>query len=541
MRRDLLILAGAALAARLVAALLVDYPPYTDPAYYGVVAEQLAAGHGFSAPVLWSFLEVGGRLPSNPVLPVPSNGHWMPLTSILAAGSISVFGEWLGPLRAGQLPMIVLGAGLVPFTYLVTLDLWRSRFSAWIAALLMLTAGPMLVMAPLIDNFAVFGACGAAAIWCSIRAVRTTNRAHAGPWLVAAGIGVGLATLARVDGLLLAAAPAAAWWVRADWRSQALRLAWGAASAAACVAVLAPWLARDLAVFGSAFPSAGGHTLWITTYNQQFTIGHDPTLADYLAQGPLPIIGSKLGAWGELVGRTAVLLGGLFVLPFAYGLWADRRRPELAPFLAYFGVMFVVMGAVFTFHAPRGAYYHSALAWLPWGAGLAASNLAPAATAAGRAWPFLRRPATHRFLAVAGLAGAVALSLVGSAVLVGQWSTAHGKLALAAAFLADRGETNAVVMAYDPAALHALTGNPGVAPPFDPFPVIGEVVDAYDVRWVVVTLGPGQTRDPLGLWDGAAATDAAGSHPNFLPAQADFVAPGVRVYRVVPDQPALGE
>ncbi|MDH4335504.1 MAG: phospholipid carrier-dependent glycosyltransferase, partial [Chloroflexota bacterium] len=414
---DLLVLAGVALLARIGAALPVDYGPYTDPAYYGLVAEQLAGGHGFTVPVLWSFLEVGGRLPMEPSLPVPSNGHWMPLTSIIAAGSIALFGDALGAWRAGQLPMIVLGAALVPFTYLLTLDLWRSRFSAWVAALLMLTAGPMLVMAPLIDNFAVFGAFGAAAIWCSVRAVRAGRPTNAGWWLVGAGAATALATLARVDGLLLAVAPAVAWWTRNDWGSWASRLAWGASSAVAFGAVMAPWIVRDLAEFGSAFPSAGGHTLWITTYNQQFSIAADPTVADYLAQGPLPIIGSKLAAWGELAGRTAVLLGGLFILPFAYGLWAERRRRELAPFLAYFVLMFVMMGAVFTFHAAKGAYYHSALAWLPFAAGLAAANVAPAATAAGRAWPFLRRAATHRFLAVAGLGGAVVLSLAGSAVL----------------------------------------------------------------------------------------------------------------------------
>ena len=533
MRRDLLILFGLALAARVVAALLVDYPPYTDPAYYGLVAEQLAGGNGFTVPVLWSFLEVGGRLPQDPTLPVPSNGHWMPLTSIVAAGSIALFGDAVGTLRAGQLPMILIGAALVPFTYLITLDLWRSRFSAWIAALLVLTAGPMLVMAPLIDNFAVFGACGAAAIWCSVRAVRAEGATSAGWWLVGAGTAAGLATLARVDGLLLAIAPAAAWWARDDWRSWPSRLAWGAASAAAFAFVLAPWIARDLAVFGSAFPSAGGHTLWITSYNQQFSIAADPTFGDYLAQGPMPIITSKLGAWGELVGRTAVLLGGLFILPFAYGLWVERRRRDLAPFLAYFSLMLLTMGAVFTFHAPKGAYYHSALAWLPFAAGLAAANLSPAATAAGRGWPFLRRSATHRFLAVAGIGGAAVLSVAGSAVLLIQWSDAHHKLGLAAEFLADTGDRSAVVMTYDPAALHALSGNPGVAPPFDAYPVIGQVVDAYEVAWVIVTLRDGETRDPLGLWDGARATDGDGNHPTFLDTRPAFDAPGVRVYAVL--------
>jgi 4-amino-4-deoxy-L-arabinose transferase-like glycosyltransferase len=530
MRRDLVILFVLALLTRLLAALLVDYPPYGDPAYYQMVAEQLAGGHGFSAPVLWSFLEVGGRLPVDPMLPVPSNGHWMPLTSIVAAGSLAVFGDLLGTWRAAQLPMIVLGAALVPFTYYVAIDLWGSRFSAWIAALLVLTAGPLLVMAPLVDAFVVFGAAGSAAIWCSIRAVRA---GRPGPWLVAAGAFVGLATLARVDGLLLAAAPAVAWAVHGEWPSRSGRLAWGIASLAAALVVLAPWFARDLAVFGTPLPSAGGHTLWITSYNQQFSIAQDPSLSAYLAWGPGNIIGSKLAAWGELVGRTAVLLGGIFILPFAFGLWRERHRRELQPFLAYFVVMFLAMGAVFTFHAPKGAFYHSSLAWLPFAAPLAVAGLAPMATAAGRVWPFLRRPATHRFLAVAGLSGAVVLSLVGSAVLIGQWSDAHARLRQAAQFLAGRGAQSQVVMAYDPAALHALSGNPGVAPPFDNFPVIGQVVGAYDVRWVVVTLAPGETRDPLGLWDGAAATDSAGNHPDFLPAAPDFDSPRVRVFRVV--------
>ena len=69
-RRDLLVLFGIALLARIAAAWLIDYPPYTDPAYYFMVGQQLVDGHGFTAPALWSFLEVGGRLPAQPTLPV---------------------------------------------------------------------------------------------------------------------------------------------------------------------------------------------------------------------------------------------------------------------------------------------------------------------------------------------------------------------------------------------------------------------------------------------------------------------------------------
>jgi hypothetical protein len=357
--------------------------------------------------------------------------------------------------------------------------------------------------------------------------------ARPGPWLVAAGAAAGLATLARVDGLLLAVAPAVAWALSREWRSGWTRAAWGATSLAAFGVVLGPWLLRDVAVFGSAFPSAGGHTLWITSYNQQFSISQDPSLGDYLAWGPVNIIGSKLATWVQLIGRTAVLLGGIFVIPFVAALWRERRRPELAPFLAYFVLMFLVMGLVFTFHAPMGAFYHSALAWLPVATGMAVANVGPVASWVGRGWPFLRRPATHRFLAVAGLAGALALSGVGSAVVLGQWADAHAKLASAARFLTAHAPPGDRVMAYDPAAVYELTGRPGVAPPYDGYGVIGGVVDAYRVRWVVITLRPGETRDPLGLWNGAAAVDAKGEHPDFLPAQPAYSAPGVRVYEVV--------
>ena len=112
-----------------------------------------------------------------------------------------------------------------------------------------------------------------------------------------AGACAGLATLARVDGLLLTVAPATAWVVRRGWARPQM-VAWGFASAAAFLVVLSPWLARNLAEYGSALPSAGGHMLWIRSYNEQFSIGHDVSMATYLGGGSGDIIGSKLQAVG---------------------------------------------------------------------------------------------------------------------------------------------------------------------------------------------------------------------------------------------------
>ena len=312
------------------------------------------------------------------------------------------------------------------------------------------------------------------------------------------------------------------------------RIAAGASSAAAFLLVLVPWIGRNFATFGSPPPSTGGHTLWIRSYNEQFSIGHEVSIATYLDWGLANIVGSKLASWWEITGRTAVLLGGTFFVFFVAGVWMFRRRAELAPFLVYFAAMFVAMGAIFTFHAPKGAFYHSSPAWLPWAIAVSVAAVAPAATAAGRWWRFLRRPSTHRFLIWAGVAGAVVLSVVGSAILYRQWDRSRVRHEHVADFLQGNALPGDVIMASDPASIYPLTGNPGVAAPFDPYRITQQVVDAYDVDWVVV-LRPEEPDavDPLGLWDGAAAVDSEGQHPAFLPAEPAFEGDDVRIFRVI--------
>jgi hypothetical protein len=263
--RDIAVIGIVALVARAVAVLIVDWPPYTDPAYYSMIAQQLAGGHGFSAPVLWSFIEVGSRLPDPAVLPVPSNAHWMPLTSVVSAASMAILGS---SYLAGTAPLVVISALLVPLTYAVSWELWHVRREALTAAILALFAGPLLIMYPTIDNFAVFGGAGAGALYSSMRAVRSP---HGGRWLVIGAALAGLATMARIDGVFLVVAVAVAWSVRRRWTpwrtavGSPISVGWGAGAAATYAAVLTPWLLRNLAVFGSLLPSAGGHTLWIRT------------------------------------------------------------------------------------------------------------------------------------------------------------------------------------------------------------------------------------------------------------------------------------
>lgn len=495
-------LAVVALVARIAASILVADPAYLDAAYYELVARRLEGGDGFTVPVVWSFLDTGGRLPADAVLPIASNRHWMPMTAIVSAGSMAAFGE---TRFAAELPHAVLGALLVPATAWVGWSLWASRHVTIVAGLLALFAGPMLVYVPMADSFALFGVCGSGAV---LAAIRATRPGASGAWLVLSGIAAALATLTRVDGVLLGVAPATAWLVRrgiGPWRveGQAISAWWPLLAAGAAVAILAPWLARQAAEFGAILPSAGGRLLWITAYNEQFSIRGEPSLGSFLRMGIPDILAGKVQALVLLVGRTTVLLGGAFIAPFLFGLWRERWRADLAPFTVFWLVLFAAMVLVFTLHAPAGAYYHSAWAWLPLAIPLAVANGLPLLDALGRRVGIFRRPRNQRFLTRAAIVGALTLSVVGSAALAVQWSRDHAKVEVAADFLSRHASVDEVVMYVDPPSLNLLTGNPTVAPPYDPPEVIREVVRAYGVRWVVVERATGAEVDALGLWNGA--------------------------------------
>jgi len=533
-RRDLLIVAAAALVLRAVAALLVPWAPYLDSSYYTVVAENLATGNGFNVPVIWAYLDVGAEIPANASLPIPSNAHWPPLGPLVAAAGMAILGPtW----DAGQIPMVLVSTAIPPLTYLVGLELFRSRRIAIGAAVLALFPGPLFILYPSIDNFALIGLFGTLVLYASMRAIRSERP---GWWLVLAGAAAGGAALTRIDGVLLTVAPATAWLIGrgwAPWQQMGGRPSWGAgfASAAAFLLVVSPWLLRNMAVFGAAMPSTGGHTLWITSYNEQFSIGHEISLATFLDFGWANIIGSKLETWAIVAGRTLVLMGGFLILPFVGGMWAFRRQPELAPFIVYFGLVFFLMGALFTFHAPQSAWYHSAPAWLAFAYPVALAGIAPTFTWLGRTWRFLQRPQTHAFLAGVGLIAAVILSVFGSANLYGRWERQRALDETAANFFIDRGVTDEVVMHRDAAALHLISGNPAIAIPYDPYPVVEEAARAYKAQWLVISQLEGEFRAPLGLWDGGNAVDALGNRADWLARQPSLDEGALRIYAILPE------
>ena len=110
-----LALFGLAVAVRTLLFGLHPDAAYPDSYYYVDVARALQAGHGFNIDFIWSFVDVGGRIPANPILPIPSNAHWMPLASLVQLPTMWLLG--VTPL-ASTLPFILIGALAAPLTWL---------------------------------------------------------------------------------------------------------------------------------------------------------------------------------------------------------------------------------------------------------------------------------------------------------------------------------------------------------------------------------------------------------------------------------------
>ncbi len=480
-----------ALVARLAVAALFPDPAYPDSFYYVDVARQLATGHGFNVDFIWIFPEVGGAIPVNPVLPVPSNAHWMPLASIVQVPFI-----WLlGPTAmASAIPFALFGALAAPLAWAIGRDAGLPRFVAIGAGVL--TAFPALSFVYMAqpDNFSLYQPLVAGSLWLAGRGLRGRPRDF-----VLAGLLAGVATLSRNDGVLvLAIIVATVLWDRLRTRVASggqparparIPLAAAIGSVGLFVLAVAPWYLRQLAVFGQLSPStSSGRVLFIRDISEWNSITIPATLDHLLGMGIGPLLVTRVGGFIAAAFIFSILVGVLVFVPFmVVGAWRRRRDALFGPFLGYAVLLFAFSALVSAVHVPGGTFIHSAVALAPMGYVLALEGIV-----ACTAWLAARRrgwdtTSAARVFVGGAVAFGVLTAVVGASAVHRTWDAKRQDMrAVAGALDAASAPETDRVMSIDASGYRYWTGHPGVVLVNDPLDTVEQVARAYGIRWLVL-------------------------------------------------------
>jgi hypothetical protein len=461
---------------------------YPDSYYYVDVARALHAGQGFNVDFIWSFVDVGGRIPSHPMLPIPSNAHWMPLAAIIQLPTM-----WLlGPTTlASAIPFAIVGSLAAPLTWLLAREIGCSPRVALLAGVAVAIPGAAALYMVQPDNLALYQPLGTAALWLTARGLKGDRRSYA-----LAGLMVGLATLSRNDGVLLGAVVGLAFvWDRwRAWRSKGGRtpaIPWRYAFA--CLGlfalIMAPWYLRQLAVFGSLSPSStSGRILLIRTYDEMNSVTSPTTLASFLGQGIGPLLQSRAFGLVSALQIFFVIACPTVLAPFVLiGAWARRRCVDFGPFFAYAIVLFVASALIFAVHVPYGTFLHSAVALVPFTFILGFEGAIQVSRWAARHRRSWTEDGAARLFLVVAVASVAFTAAAFTAMALPSWNADRDNRVETSQAL-DRAGVPAtdLLLSADPAGFRYFTGRGGVVTPNDSLEVIYQVAVDYDARWLIL-------------------------------------------------------
>lgn len=341
-------------------------PGYMDADYYFAGSLQLAQGAGLWEPFIWNYLD-------NPQgIPHPSHAYWMPLASF-----VGLFGLALSEARsfsAAQLGFILIAGLVPPLTAILAYEMEKTSWNAMLSGTLAAFSVFFLPFIATTDTFGIYMLLGAL-FFLVFR--RIAVKARSGEpieirWITFAicGAVVGLMHLARADGFLwlFIALFGAFLLFSLDIKRNRANLARGCILIVfGYLLIMGPWLARNLAQFGTPISAAGGRTLWLPDYNAFFS--YPPSAlnpADWWRRGLSSILGARLWAVQTNLQRALAEQGMIFLAPFILlGLWKLRGN-----FIVRLGVFawiltFAVMTILFPFSGARGGFFHSAAAIQP--------------------------------------------------------------------------------------------------------------------------------------------------------------------------------
>lgn len=459
-----------------LAAWLQPFTGYMDADYYLLGGEQLAAGKGFTDPILWNYLD------DPETLPHPSHGYWMPLASILAALSLR-----LAPFRGltgARIIFLLLTACLPPLTASLTWHLTPERSTrsrrnmATLAGLLAAFPGFYLSFLTVPDAFGLYMVFGA--VFLGLINLE-------GPWAKWLGLGLlaGLMHLARADGFLWLGVAGVAVILEYGIRNMQyiLRVAY---SVFGYLLVMGPWMLRNLMAFGTPLAPGGVRALWVLNYEELFTYpASGLTFQRWWASGWGEILWARFYALGQNLQTLLGVQGAVFLLPLILlGLWPLRRKRVVQVGVFAWGVTLGVMTLVFPFSGARGGFFHSGAAVQPLFWAVAPVGLEAFVAWGGRTRGW--RVAQAQRVFGAGLVGLALLFTAFTFIPHMSQKNNSGDVEVEAKLVEWGAKPNEVVMVNNPPGYYLASGRPAVVMPYGDLRTWSLVIEKYGVTFVVV-------------------------------------------------------
>jgi len=467
-----------ALALRLGALVVVDYPGIADPTHYYNLALRLLHGHGFTIDYIWQY-----NLP--PAAITHPEEHWMPLTAVIAAGSMALFGE---TARAALLPFAILGALLPVIGYLAARQLNLSRGASLFSAAALAVLPEYLLYSTRTDTLIPSALCMGAAVLCLTAGLRRTG---AGAWAALVGCGVlgGLGYLTRSDGglllpMLVVVVIAYRLFARPALSVPVLLRAVVLVTIPFAL-VVAPWIARNLSAIGMAGSPETADMFFFTDNLDHFAFGRTFTLQTMLANAtPAQLIGKRLFEFAAAVKVMITTLDVVLPVAVAGGLILvigarDRLKLlSLAPVLILLLGILVAYPILIPYKSQAGSFKKAALSILPLLIPLGAYAFERAISE-----PRVRAGAMALTLALATVNGIDALRL--EQALVGRYRGSIEAMVATAQTLPDRtGDGVIILMTQDPFIIR-YAGLQSVMYPFEPIETVIAVARRYGVDYLL--------------------------------------------------------
>jgi hypothetical protein len=485
------------------AAGLVSFAVNEGSAYYIAVARNLSAGRGLVVDSIWSY--------ATPplVLPRPAFELWQPLASIIAAAPMTV----LGPsLASAQLGMAAFAALLAPLAWALTReaslaldgDTRRAQVLAAGSGLVVVLVGPLVMAVALPDSTIPFAVTATVCCWLVASSLRAAPADRFRLWALL-GAGLGVAWLARHEAIWIAFVAVA---VAAGAGVLTRRLMAGVLAGG--LAVVAPWLLRNLVDFGKVLPGQALDNALLQSNEQIFAYLEPPSLAGFLAQGPSVLVGNVLMATQHnLVNVLVVPAAPVALLGGAGALWLAWRAPafrrtSLGILLLAGLVILVATTMLFPVATRWGTFEHAAGPLLLALAAAGVLGVDRAVRAVGRRRGWRRSNAWLAPLAIGALlVPLTALQLVGLGEQAARWADHYERLGAAVQAQPEVASGGRPVVVSDrPVWLSDATGLPAIALPAEPLPALIALTSRFEARLLVIS-------DQRGPYPGLLRTPAA--------------------------------